>query len=83
MTSRSYETILFGELPDLPGAACISTNPDIFFPFRDAYSYDARNICRTCPEQNACLTWALEHPGVSGIWGGLSDTQRRRMRVAS
>jgi hypothetical protein len=40
-----------------------------------------RAICATCPECQPCLAWAVAHPVAAvGIWGGLSDKDRRRIR---
>src|SRR5271154_2089706 len=37
----------------------------------------AKQICRVCRVQRACLTWALQHAMSEGIWGGSTETERR------
>ena len=37
----------------------------------------AKQICRVCQVQRACLTWALQHAMSEGIWGGSTETERR------
>lgn len=70
-------------------ADCRNLDPDIWFPevpagIRAAGTPDptaaARAICRTCPVQAACLTFAIVTRQDDGIWGGTTEAQRRRMR---
>jgi len=69
-------------------AACRDADPELFFPDREIRS--ARNqvktaklICRDCPVQATCLSWALDSGQESGIWGGLTEHERRRLRRRS
>lgn len=41
----------------------------------------AKEICQTCPVQDECLQYALEHRIEHGVWGGTSARERRRMRA--
>ena len=50
--------------------------PDERGPARAARIHDAKQICRTCPVLNQCLTHALTIPEPYGIWGGLSEDER-------
>ena len=66
-------------------AACRSTDPDVFFPRDDmkGRGHDvraAKRICRGCPVRTQCLEFALEARLEHGVWGGLTDTERRSLR---
>ena len=66
-------------------AACRSTDPDVFFPRDDApgRSFDVRSakrICRGCPVRTQCLEFALAARLEHGVWGGLTETERRSLR---
>lgn len=63
-----------------PLAACAGINPDLFFPRRGESAAAAVATCRTCPVQAECLTDALNNGEKVGIWGGMSERQRRILR---
>lgn len=65
-------------------AVCREVDPDLFFPARwedVAQTRQAKAICKTCPIQTPCLTYALERPDTLGIWGGTTFEDRRKMRI--
>jgi len=62
-------------------AACRGADPDLFYPGRGGDSTTAKKICDTCPVAAECLQHAIEIGERSGIWGGLSERQRRRRRA--
>ena len=69
-------------------AACRDADPELFFPDGDIRSARARVqkaklICRGCPVRAACLHWALASGQEAGIWGGLTEDQRRRLHRRS
>ncbi|MEU3058543.1 WhiB family transcriptional regulator [Streptomyces griseus] len=69
-------------------AACREEDPDLFFPIGSTgpavvQEAEAKTVCRSCPVQAACLEWALENGQDSGIWGGLSETERRALKRRS
>lgn len=64
-------------------AACAHTNPNTFFPEIGRPNTEAKHICQQCPVRPDCLEHALTHHEWYGIWGGLSDTERRKLRRAS
>ena len=41
---------------------------------------DAKAVCRTCEVQAVCLQWALDNNQDSGVWGGMSEEERRSLR---
>lgn len=62
-------------------AACTSTDPELFFtPTLEKY---AKQVCAGCPVAKQCLQYALEGNLDSGVYGGLSEAERKQMRKAS
>ena len=66
-------------------AACGDADPELFFPDGDIRSarYQAKAaklICRGCPVSASCLNWALASGHEHGIWGGLTEDERRKLR---
>jgi len=61
-------------------ANCLGVDPDLFFPERGASTREAKNVCRVCEVQGECLEYALVNGEKFGIWGGLSERERRRLR---
>lgn len=63
-------------------AHCLDADPDAFFPEHGpdmrANIAAAKRICQDCPVRSDCLAYALANPDVVGIWGGLTDAERRR-----
>jgi WhiB family redox-sensing transcriptional regulator len=60
--------------------ACRGCNPEIFFPERGESTREAKAICRGCGVREECLEYALAAVEKFGIWGGLSERERRRIR---
>lgn len=60
-------------------ALCAQTDPEIFHPDKGQSSFPARLICRKCAVRAECLDYALRH-NVTGVWGGKSEHQRRKMK---
>lgn len=63
-------------------AACKGHDPNLFFPHRGEDTTFARSICGGCPVQEECAEHAIDHGERVGIWGGLSERERRRQRRA-
>lgn len=66
-------------------SACRDVDPEIFFPVGNtgpalAQISAAQGICGTCAVQQECLDWALETGQDAGIWGGLTEEERREVR---
>ena len=61
-------------------ANCLGVDPDLFFPERGASTREAKEVCRACVVREHCLEYALEHREKFGIWGGMSERERRRLR---
>jgi len=56
------------------------TAPEAFFPGRGGSTRGAKKVCRGCEVRAECLEYALEHDERFGIWGGLSERERRRLK---
>jgi WhiB family transcriptional regulator, redox-sensing transcriptional regulator len=61
-------------------ANCLGVDPDLFFPERGASTREAKEVCRGCVVREDCLEFALGNGEKFGIWGGLSERERRRIR---
>jgi WhiB family redox-sensing transcriptional regulator len=74
---------LFG-LPDEASwqerALCAQTDPEAFFPEKGGSTREAKKICTGCEVRGECLEYALQHDERFGIWGGLSERERRRLK---
>jgi WhiB family transcriptional regulator, redox-sensing transcriptional regulator len=65
------------ELSWQDAARCAEVDPEIFFPERGGSVREAKRICRGCEVRAKCLAYAVDHGIAFGIWGGLSERQRR------
>lgn len=66
-------------------AACRDEDPELFFPVGNSgpallQIADAKVVCRRCPVAKECLNWALESGQDAGVWGGMSEDERRALR---
>lgn len=66
-------------------SACRDTSPELFFPIgTTGNAVDqievAKRICGQCPVTTQCLEFALETNQEAGVWGGLTEDERRRVR---
>ena len=61
-------------------ALCAQTDPEAFFPEKGGSTREAKRICTGCEVRAECLEYALEHDERFGIWGGLSERERRRLK---
>lgn len=79
VSSESYEA-----RPELPTwetfRNCADVDPDLFFPERGASQKEAKAVCKGCVVREDCLEYALANGEKFGIWGGLSERERRRIR---
>ena len=62
-------------------ALCAETDPEAFFPDKGGSTRDAKRVCAGCPVRAECLEFALASDERFGIWGGLSERERRRVRL--
>jgi WhiB family transcriptional regulator, redox-sensing transcriptional regulator len=64
-------------------ALCAQTDPEAFFPEKGGSTRTAKRVCRSCEVRAECLDYALEHEIHHGIWGGMSEQERRHLRRSS
>ena len=62
-------------------ALCGETDPEAFFPEKGGSTRDAKRVCASCDVRAECLEFALTNDERFGIWGGLSERERRRLRL--
>ena len=61
-------------------AACRGVDPTLFFPDVGEPAHEARAVCASCPVRDECAEWAIRSGEKFGIWGGLTERERRRIR---
>ena len=61
-------------------ALCAETDPEAFFPEKGGSTREAKKVCVSCEVRAECLGFALGNDERFGIWGGLSERERRRLR---
>ena len=61
-------------------AACCGADLDLFYPERGESADPARLVCARCPVCQPCLEYALSNRIASGIWGGLTERERRPLQ---
>ena len=62
-------------------ALCAETDPEAFFPEKGGSTREAKRVCTGCAVRAECLEFALSNDERFGIWGGLSERERRRVRL--
>jgi WhiB family transcriptional regulator, redox-sensing transcriptional regulator len=68
------------ELEWQENALCAQTDPEAFFPEKGGSTREAKRVCMSCEVRVQCLDYALEKDERFGIWGGLSERERRRVK---
>lgn len=61
-------------------ASCARLDPNLWFAPGAVEHREAKKICRGCPVRSECLAYAMNVPVDHGIWGGLTERERRRRR---
>ncbi|GGW22561.1 WhiB family transcriptional regulator [Streptomyces xantholiticus] len=66
-------------------AACRDEDPDLFFPIGTSgpallQEAEAKAVCDRCTVREPCLRWAMETGQDLGVWGGTSETERRKLK---
>jgi len=67
------------DLSWLDQAACLEVGTEFHFPEKGGSAREAKLLCRGCEVRERCLEYALEH-SEAGIWGGMSERERRRLK---
>lgn len=63
-------------------SACLGADPDLFFVEKGQTFAEGRKVCATCPVVAECLDAAVQRREGDGLWGGASERERRRLKVA-
>jgi WhiB family redox-sensing transcriptional regulator len=61
-------------------ALCAQTDPEAFFPEKGGSTREAKKVCTGCDVRAECLEYALANDERFGIWGGLSERERRKLK---
>ena len=61
-------------------ALCAQTDPEAFFPEKGGSTREAKRVCTSCDVRAECLEYALANDERFGIWGGLSERERRKLK---
>jgi WhiB family redox-sensing transcriptional regulator len=61
-------------------ALCAQTDPEAFFPEKGGSTREAKRVCTSCEVRSECLDYALANDERFGIWGGLSERERRKLK---
>jgi WhiB family redox-sensing transcriptional regulator len=66
-------------------AACLDEDPELFFPIGNTgpallQIEEAKAVCHRCEVIETCLKWAIEFGQDAGVFGGLSDDERRALK---
>jgi len=69
-------------------AACLDEEPELFFPIGNTgtallQTEEAKAVCRRCQVTQTCLSWAMESGQDAGVWGAMSDLERRALKRRS
>jgi len=64
----------------MENGACAESDRNLFFPARGASVLPALAVCKNCAVRPECFSFALADSSLTGIWGGTSEVQRRKLR---
>lgn len=62
-------------------ALCAEVDPDLFFPEKGDDVSRVKRICKACDVKKECLKYSLDNDERFGVWGGLSEHNRRKLRA--
>ena len=60
-------------------ARCLGADPELFYPSSEDTAAPAKSICAVCPVREPCLEHAITAREKQGVWGGLTEKERRRL----
>jgi WhiB family redox-sensing transcriptional regulator len=72
--------VAIGDADWMDQALCAQVDPEAFFPDKGGSTRQAKQVCMSCLVRAECLDWALDHGERFGIWGGLSERERRKLK---
>ncbi len=80
VVGRAVYSGLADELEWTEDALCVQTDPELFFPEKGGSTREAKRVCMSCDARSACLDYALANDERFGVWGGLSERERRKLK---
>lgn len=66
--------------PWMAAAVCAQTDPEAFYPEKGSSTREAKSVCARCTVAAECLDWAVANEERFGVWGGLSERERRKIK---
>lgn len=80
LTTTSLQALV-GLVPEwMSEGICAQIDAEEWFPEKGGSSRAAQAVCATCPVRTQCLQYAVDNSERFGIWGGLTEGQRRKLR---
>lgn len=76
-------TLSYDEAAWKDDAVCNQTDPEAFFPDRGGSTRAAKAVCLGCAVRLECLNFALDNSERYGVWGGLSERERRKLKKSN
>lgn len=61
-------------------ALCAQTDSEAFFPEKGGSTREAKKVCLSCEVRDECLEAALYNDERFGVWGGLTERERRKLK---
>ena len=61
-------------------ALCAQVDADMFFPPRGDNGLNAKAVCELCPVKVQCAQFAADNNEPYGVWGGITEYERRRRK---
>jgi WhiB family redox-sensing transcriptional regulator len=77
--STAVTLLLAGQEQWMAEALCAQVDTDIFYPEKGGSTKEAKRVCRSCPVLSDCLNYALDNTERFGVWGGMSERERRKL----
>ncbi len=75
-----FASLVDGDTPWQDRALCQEADPEAFFPEQGASTRPAKRVCMACEVRAECLGYALDRGERFGVWGGMSERERRRLK---
>lgn len=66
----------------LGGGSCVGKNPKLWDDDDKSLAFQAKSICAGCPMLALCREWGMDNE-LYGIWGGMTESERRKARKAA
>lgn len=79
--AKALESLRFEEgMEWAQDGLCLDADPEAFFPEKGGSTKQAKKICSMCDVRDECLEYAIDNDERFGIWGGLSERERRKVK---